>query len=58
MRVNRALLLRGEPAGVPIQAIEVHGTPLLDQHARRLAVDLDLGRRVGNFPRLTGVTGD
>jgi hypothetical protein len=46
-RVDRALLIKREPACVSVEAIQVHGAQLLDQHACRFAVDLDLRAECG-----------
>jgi len=42
-RVDRQLFPGGQPTRVPVQPIQVDGSELLHEHARRFAGNLDLG---------------
>ena len=46
-RVDRSLFSKAEPACVSIKTIQVHCAQLLDEHARRFAVDLDFRAKRG-----------
>jgi len=52
-RVDRSLFIEAEPACVSIEPIQVHRAQLLDEHARRFALDLDGKRTPKMSPRVT-----